>query len=103
MACYTKKNKSGQVFLSGDLGPHCADHRCSWVSAFLCDYPVGDGKTCDRPLCSDHAYEVAPEIHYCDSHHATWKEFVANGGVKEMLENVVPYKPPTQQGERYEW
>lgn len=80
------------MFLCGDLGQHCADSRCSWISENLCDYPVGDGKTCDRPICNDHAYEVAPDMHYCAPHYNEWMKFKNNGGVKKELENVRPYK-----------
>jgi len=52
---------------------------------------VGDGKTCDRPICPDHATEIAPEIHYCAGHLLMWKEFRDAGGVERELTNVVPY------------
>jgi len=61
------------------------------VGDFLCDFPVGDGKTCDRPICPDHATEIAPEIHYCAGHLLMWKEFRDAGGVERELTNVVPY------------
>lgn len=44
----------------------CRD--CGGVSRFLCDHPVGDGKTCDRPMCGEHATEVGPDRHYCLIH-----------------------------------
>lgn len=44
------------------------------------------------PLCHGHALEVAPEIHYCPGHALMWREFKEGGGVKQELENVVPYK-----------
>ncbi|MDP1340678.1 hypothetical protein, partial [Klebsiella variicola] len=74
----------------GDLGPHCAE--CGDVGTQLCDYPVGEGKTCDRPVCEYHAAEVAPNVDYCPAHHAEWKAFRDAGGVKRELENVVPFK-----------
>ena len=88
MSCYYKDGMT----MCGDLGPHCADHRCAWAAEYLCDYPVGNGKTCDRPLCSDHAYEVAPDIHYCAQHYSEFEKFKQAGGIKKELENVVPYK-----------
>ena len=54
------------MHICGDLGPHCAE--CAGVGGNLCDYPVGNDKTCDRPLCDDHATEVAPDVHYCRAH-----------------------------------
>lgn len=80
------------MFLCGDLGPHCAAEKCAAVSGFLCDFPVAEGRTCDLPLCDSHAYEVAPEIHYCPGHLTLWQAFRDSGGVKRELENVVPFK-----------
>lgn len=90
MPCYVKKQPGGNLFVCGDLGEHCAD--CGCLGEFLCDYPVGDGKTCDRSLCLDHAHEIAPDTHYCAPHYAAWQAFRESGGVKRELENVVPYK-----------
>jgi len=94
MTCYMKPVLGGSIFFCGDLGPHCADHRCNWLPDNLCDYPVGPGKTCDRPICADHSYEIGPDIHYCASHYKAWEKFVADGGVKKVLENVLPYSRP---------
>lgn len=92
MACYRiyDKNRKTTGHLYGDLGPHCAE--CGDVGTQLCDYPVGDGKTCDRPVCEFHAAEVAPNVDYCPAHHTEWKAFRDAGGVKRELENVVPFK-----------
>lgn len=92
MPCYIEHTEDGDaVFLCGDLGPHCAAGKCAAVSGWLCDYPVGEGKTCDLPLCGSHAYEVAPNIHYCPGHLTLWSAFRDSGGVKRELENVVPF------------
>ncbi|MBU2765822.1 hypothetical protein HAP94_06345 [Acidithiobacillus ferrivorans] len=92
MPCYIERTKDGgTMFLCGDLGPHCAAGECAAVSGFLCDYPAGEGRTCDLPLCASHAYEVAQNVHYCPGHLILWKEFRDNGGVKRELEKVVPY------------
>jgi hypothetical protein len=87
--CYPLKNGIGFI-CARDGNPHCRE--CAHESEFLCDYPVGDGKTCDAPLCDVHAHEVGLETHYCTAHHAEWLAFVASGGVKRELENVIPYK-----------
>ena len=92
MSCYQKQTESGLIHACGDLGPHCADHRCNWISGYLCDYPVGEDKTCDRPLCDDHAYEVAPEIHYCAPHYTEYMKFKNSGKQIKELENITPYK-----------
>ncbi len=93
MPCYTiNLEGGGKAFLCGDLGDHCADSNCGDVSGYLCDYPVGNDKTCDAPLCHGHAFEVAPNIHYCPGHTTLWREFKESGGVIRVLENVIPFK-----------
>ena len=93
MPCYTITLKSGGTgILCGDLGTHCAAGNCGDVGIFLCDYPVGDSKTCDMALCENHALQVAPELHYCPAHALMWLDFKESGGVKKELENVVPFK-----------
>jgi len=90
MPCYLVPMKDGgRMIMCGNLGEHCAE--CGNVSGFLCDYPVGDGKTCDRPMCEDHLNEIAPNLHYCAQHLQMYREFVASGRQVKALENVVPY------------
>lgn len=43
--------------------------RCMAISSLLCDWPV-DGRTCDAPLCEQHAHQVGPDRHYCRAHRA---------------------------------
>lgn len=94
MPCYIERTKcGGQMIICGNLGPHCAAEKCSAGAGYLCDYPVGDNKTCDLPLCGSHAYEVAPNIHYCPGHLVLWKEFRDSGGVTKELANVTPFLP----------
>lgn len=94
MPCYNLRTPSGEPFgiLCGDLGPPCAC--CGAVADFLCDYPVGEDKTCDRQLCIHCAAELAPQLHYCPSHLVQWRQFEASGGVRRVLENVTPYHRP---------
>jgi hypothetical protein len=86
------KHEGSVMFIRGDLGDHCAD--CAGFGDFLCDFPVGDGKTCDRLMCDDHANEIAPEVHYCAAHLKMWEEFKAAGGVAAELANVVAFPKP---------
>lgn len=92
MGCYWSKGRRG--FICGDLGPHCTN--CGTVGDVLCDYPVGDGKTCDRQICQGCAHLIGPDLHYCIPHFAEWSEFVVKGGVTRELENVIPFRvsPP---------
>ena len=34
----------------------------------LCDFPLGGGKTCDKPLCSRCAVHTEPDTDVCPSH-----------------------------------
>ena len=91
MPCYIERTKDGGVmFLCGDLGPHCAADKCCALGVNLCDFPVGEGKTCDLPLCNIHGYEVAPNVHYCPGHLILWNAYRESGAVERELSNVVP-------------
>lgn len=94
MPCHRYNTKHGMVFIRVSRGQKMPDpcRECGDISGFLCDFPVGDGKTCDRPLCGDHAHEVAPDVHYCTPHFAEYEKFRAGGGVQRELANVVPYR-----------
>jgi len=48
-------------------------NRCGESADYLCDFPVGDGKTCDLPLCGFHACEIGEEIHFCPIHTAMYR------------------------------
>lgn len=50
--------------------PLCAD--CNMCADYLCDYPVGNGKTCDRNLCKGHRVCVGLELDYCQGHAAQY-------------------------------
>lgn len=76
------------MHINGDLGPHCTE--CAAPSENLCDYPVGDGKTCDRPLCDEHSKGVASDTHYCRDHWIMWNEYLASERGYEVLRNVTP-------------
>jgi hypothetical protein len=80
------------MFMCGeDLEPSpCRE--CGCESDFLCDYPVGNEKTCDAQLCWKHAHEVAPGVHYCNAHFEEWKKFKDSGGVTDVLKNVIPFE-----------
>lgn len=76
------------MFITGDLGAHCTE--CLAPGENLCDYPVGDGKTCDRPLCDDHCTEVTKDVHYCRGHFIMWREYLASQRGYDVLDNVTP-------------
>lgn len=84
-----KRDDTGMMFLCGDLGEHCVD--CADVATILCDYPVGEEKTCDRHICDEHATRIGLDIHYCPDHYSEWKKFKDGGGVEKTLGNIVPF------------
>lgn len=89
--CRAKSRDTGQtMFLCGEFGAHCAD--CAAVGDLLCDFPVAEGKTCDRPMCDDHAREIGPNLHYCEAHYQMWQDFRNLGGVDDALRNVIAFK-----------
>lgn len=51
--------------------------KCGRAADLLCDWKMPEGKTCDAPICRQHALEVAPDKHLCVFHqHAfeVWKK-----------------------------
>lgn len=73
------------VCSSGQSKPQKCTY-CDRPSVALCDWPIGDGKTCDKPLCRIHAVKPIPtfgkpdtdDIDYCPDHYHLYK--------KDMLE-----------------
>lgn len=87
MPCYVKKTDDGTTFICGEFGGHCSI--CADAASILCDFPVGDGKTCDRNLCENHANLIGNDLHYCVDHYQEWRNFVDSGGVSKNLKNVI--------------
>lgn len=77
------------LFMCGRLGEHCL---CGWAGDYLCDYPVGNEKTCDRPMCDRCRHSVAPEIDYCGAHYTEWEAYRDSGAVLEHFEHVIPFR-----------
>lgn len=42
--------------------------RLRQLSSKLCDFPLGNGKTCDKPICNFHATSGGKNIDYCPDH-----------------------------------
>lgn len=61
----------GPIFVCGTMKPP-AQCRCSHDAEIACDAPVGDGKTCDLPLCQCCATLIGPDYHLCPVHMATF-------------------------------
>lgn len=70
MPCTVMKLPGGGTAIVKHAAPR--KRRCAFCDAwsgFLCDAPVGPGKTCDAPMCGEHAYIMGPDIHHCPHHH----------------------------------
>lgn len=66
-------------WINGEDVIECNTPGCPYVSTFLCDYPVGEGKTCDITLCEQHAIEQGSEwedLHFCPQHSIIDREAV---------------------------
>jgi len=57
----------GVGFMCGESRQN-ACHRCGFVADFLCDYPIGKGKSCDLELCEECSQEVGQDWHFCAVH-----------------------------------
>lgn len=52
-------------------GGRHAKKKCRWCGSpadLLCDFPLAEGKTCDAPMCEDHATGKAANVDYCPNH-----------------------------------
>lgn len=57
----------GIVCFSGKR-PRAPSCRCGKRSTIQCDFPLLDGRTCDRNLCRACAVPVGPNRDYCAEH-----------------------------------
>ena len=86
------KRDGGLLFMCGANSDdiHCSN--CADVGDYLCDYPIGDGKTCDRGMCDAHRHNVAPEVDYCALHYPEWEKFRDSGAVLDHFRSVIPFR-----------
>jgi hypothetical protein len=55
--------------------------QCLTPSSVLCDGDAGGGRTCDRPLCTEHAHHVGPDTDYCAECFAVHQAAQPQGGL----------------------
>lgn len=53
--------------------------RCMALSGYLCDWRMFDGRTCDQPLCDEHAHQVGADRHLCPAHAALARDEAGKG------------------------
>ena len=58
---------------SGPAVVVCEYPDCGYEADWLCDYPVGEGKTCDLPLRYDHKREIGDRRDLCAIHLAEFE------------------------------
>lgn len=76
MPCTVVKIPGGGTAIVKHAKPRrrcCGFCRLTW-DGFLCDHEIGPGKTCDAPMCKQHAAEMAPDFHLCPNHYTPPKE-----------------------------
>jgi hypothetical protein len=64
----------------GKAAPQC---ECGALADYLCDYPIGKGKTCDLPMCREHRNQIGTDRDLCLIHLA---EFRGKAGVGRINE-----------------
>ncbi len=70
------------AFLCGtDTGRIQACRWCETGAPFLCDWKVAPGRTCDAPICGDHAFEAGPEKHLCPEHRESYRLWLREEGI----------------------
>lgn len=67
MTCKTYRSNgiTAIVCSRGDRPIQC---KCGARGSKLCDYLIGAGKTCDKPLCDRHAHSISAGVDYCEIH-----------------------------------
>src|SRR5579864_2875737 len=67
----------------GGFGIICGGHartrycECGRASSFLCDWKMPNKKsgTCDKPICKQHALQVAPDRDLCPEHQRAFESW----------------------------
>lgn len=77
MSCETVKFPGGAAIVCSRRPPRCAWCSPAKPSAFLCDWKVAKGRTCDKAICSAHAKEVAKDKHLCPEHQKAYEAWLA--------------------------
>ncbi len=72
MPCFVR-NQNGFTVIACTRGRGRKATKCSYCNNpgnLLCDYPIGDGRTCDKPICPKCSVRVASNTDYCLVHGA---------------------------------
>lgn len=91
MHCNRVKLENGATAIVCGRGRRA--ERCRWCAhtpgEFQCDWKIGNGRTCDKHLCAQHAKEVAPDKHLCPEHQKSYEQWLAARVKKEPAQPEV--------------
>lgn len=77
MQCARVRMLDGTVaIVSGNFPRLVTCRTCGIVAAYLCDWRLPGGKTCDAPICGVHAFEAEPEKHLCPRHQLAYRAWL---------------------------
>lgn len=70
----TRLSDGSPMWICGDLEDELVCKCCGFLADKLCDYPIGNDKTCDGALCDKCAVKIRGDIDYCPDHAKQWGE-----------------------------
>lgn len=68
MPCTPTKLPNGMAAIVCTRGVRPIRCSCGRRGNLVCDWPLEDGKTCDKPICKACARHVGPDTDYCPFH-----------------------------------
>lgn len=70
MPCIERRIPGGVAIICTRGGAHRRTrcYACQAPHEALCDWPTGDGQTCDRKLCGQHRSRQGGDVDYCPEH-----------------------------------
>ena len=78
MQCLHLAGPHGATIVCGPFLKRRPCVSCGGESARLCDWKIGDGRTCDAAVCDEHTYSPEPDKDLCPGHHGIWLQHKFN-------------------------
>ncbi len=76
MTCHHVKLPGGATAIVCGPKPRAKRCKCGKPATLLCDWKIGDGKTCDDPICPNCALAVAEDKHLCAWHQVNYQKWL---------------------------
>ncbi len=73
MPCEKYHTGGGGTVIVCGRGKRKQNCACGYTGTRLCDWKIGAGKTCDKPMCPKCTYEPAEGKDLCPAHAAQWQ------------------------------